>query len=232
MGRDRLAALRVCPVSRRQHPRHATHIPRRPRDRPMPRRPQSKCSASLRSLPMALRMARFYLRPRIRLPCLHFMPRCVLFHRCHVPRVDLDLQTTSIEESIVEFNANVTAVADLHARSLNALSDHDSAANHSRLAQLTESTRALSNALSKRIKALKVQPGGVSMQDAEIRKNRVRLRRPNHNGDTEMGNHHRSQWYTENLSRHSRDTRTSSSSFGRGTRIVWNGSSRLVIPTF
>lgn len=88
-----------------------------------------------------------------------------------------DLQTTSIQESIVEFNANVTAVADLHARSLNALSDQDSAANHARLAELTESTRALSNALSKRIKALKVQPGGASMQDAEIRKNRVRLRR-------------------------------------------------------
>lgn len=122
-------------------------------------------------------MARILPRLRTHLPCLDFMPKCALFHCCCPRRVNLDLQTTSIQESIVEFNANVTAVADLHARSLNALSDQDSAANHARLAELTESTRALSNALSKRIKALKVQPGGASMQDAEIRKNRVRLRR-------------------------------------------------------
>lgn len=124
------------------------------------------------------------------------MPRCVLFRCCYVHRVDLDLQTTSIEESIVEFSANVTAIADLHARSLNALSEQDSAANHSRLADLTESTRALSNALSKRIKALKSQPGGASMQDAEIRKNRVRLRHPNRNGVIETGSNldHTGAW--------------------------------------
>ncbi|KAF8136695.1 t-SNARE [Boletus edulis] len=84
-------------------------------------------------------------------------------------------ETTSIQESIAEFDTNVTAIADLNARSLNALSERDSAANHSRLAELTESTRALSNALSKRIKALKVQPGSASAQDVEIRKNRITL---------------------------------------------------------
>ncbi|KAF8557234.1 t-SNARE [Imleria badia] len=84
-------------------------------------------------------------------------------------------ETATIQESIAEFDANITAVADLHARSLNALSEQDSAANHSRLAELTESSRALSNALSNRIKALKIQPGGASPQDAEIRKNRITL---------------------------------------------------------
>lgn len=215
MGRDRLAALRVC---KRCDRRHATDTPPRPSDRQSPPSPRSNCSAS--RPPMT--------PPRTR-PCLHSMPRCALF-RCHARRVDLALQTTSIQESIAEFDANVTAIADLHARSLNALSEQDSAANHSRLAELTESTRAHSNALSKRIQALKVRPGGASTQDAEIRKNRVRLRRPNHNHVTETGNHRRSHWCTESLSRHSRDTRTSSNSIGRGTRIVWNGSSRLVIP--
>ena len=103
------------------------------------------------------------------------MPRCAVFHCRRVRCVDPALQTTSIQESIAEFDASVTAIADLHARSLNALSEQDSAANHARLAELTESTRALSNALSKRIQALKVRPGGASTQDAEIRKNRVRL---------------------------------------------------------
>lgn len=113
---------------------------------------------------------------------------------------------------------------------MNALSEQDSAANHSRLAELTESTRALSNALSKRIQALNVHPAGASAQDAEIRKNRVRLRRPDHNDVTDTRTHRRSLWCTESLSRHSRGTRTSSSSIGRGTRIVSNGSSRSVTP--
>ena len=149
-------------------------------------------------------------------------------HPRHARHVDLDRQTASIQESIADFDANVTAIADLHARSLNALSEQDSAANHSRLAELTESTRALSNSLSNRIKALKSQPGGASPQDAEIRKNRVRPRRPNHNDVIETVNHRRSLWYTENLSRHSRGIRPSSNSIARGIGIVWNGSSRLV----
>lgn len=95
-------------------------------------------------------------------------------HWCYVRLIDLDRQTTSIQESIAQFDANITAIADLHARSLNAFSEQDSLANHTRLAELTESTRALSNTLSKRIQALKIQPGGASAQDAEIRKNRVR----------------------------------------------------------
>ncbi|KAN0076988.1 t-SNARE [Tylopilus felleus] len=84
-------------------------------------------------------------------------------------------ETTSIQEFIAQFDANITAIADLHARSLNAFSEQDSLANHTRLAELTESTRALSNTLSKRIQALKIQPGGASAQDAEIRKNRITL---------------------------------------------------------
>lgn len=177
MGHDRLAALRVRPVSTRQPPRHATlatHTTPRPRDRPMPRQPPSKCSASVHSLPTAPRMTRIH-RLRIHLPWLHSMLRCAFFHCCYVPSCRPHLQTTAIEQSIAEFNANVTAITDLHAHSMNALSDQDSAANHSRLAELTESTRALSNALSNRIKALKVNAGGASTRDAEIRKNRVCL---------------------------------------------------------
>ncbi|KAI9571237.1 t-SNARE [Boletus coccyginus] len=85
------------------------------------------------------------------------------------------VETASIQESIADFDANVTAIADLHARSMNALSEQDAAANHARLAELTEATRALSNALSKRIQALKVQPAGAGAQDTEIRKNRITL---------------------------------------------------------
>jgi len=84
-------------------------------------------------------------------------------------------ETASIQEFIADFDANVTAIADLHARSLNALSEQDSAANHARLAELTESTRGLSNALSNRIKVLQVQPPGTGPQDAEIRRNRITL---------------------------------------------------------
>lgn len=171
-----IIALRVYPARVSEY-QHRLTPPRRPRDRPMSHKPQSNSSVPLRwhrSLQMAPRV--------IRLQCLRSMPRSALFHYCYPRRVHLDLQTTSIQEAIAEFNANVIAIADLHARSLNALSERDSAANHSRLAELAESTRTLSNAPSKRIKGLKVQPGGASMQDAEIRKNRVR---PVHNDVTE-----------------------------------------------
>ncbi|KAF9246216.1 t-SNARE [Melanogaster broomeanus] len=84
-------------------------------------------------------------------------------------------EVTSIQEEIAQFDANVNAIADLHARSLNALSEQDSATNTSQLVELTESTRALSNGLSKRIKALQVSAPGSSRQDAEIRKNRITL---------------------------------------------------------
>ncbi|KIM55868.1 hypothetical protein SCLCIDRAFT_133743 [Scleroderma citrinum Foug A] len=84
-------------------------------------------------------------------------------------------EITAIQDSISQFNASITAISDLHARSLNALSDQESSANASRLDELTESTRTLSNGLSKRIKALQAPVRGLSRNDAEIRKNRITL---------------------------------------------------------
>jgi syntaxin 1B/2/3 len=84
-----------------------------------------------------------------------------------------DVQVTSIQEAISQFDANVNAIANLHARSLDALSEQDSATNTSQLDKLTESTRALSNEISKRIKALQAPVPSIRRQDAEIRKNRV-----------------------------------------------------------
>ncbi|KIK98856.1 hypothetical protein PAXRUDRAFT_823410 [Paxillus rubicundulus Ve08.2h10] len=84
-------------------------------------------------------------------------------------------EVTSIQEAISQFDSHVTAIADLHARSMNTLSEQDSAANTSRLAELTESTRALSTGLSRRIKALQAPIRSSTRQDAEIRKNRITL---------------------------------------------------------
>ncbi|KAI5990582.1 t-SNARE [Pisolithus marmoratus] len=84
-------------------------------------------------------------------------------------------EVTSIQQSISQFNANIANIADLHARSLNALSEEQSTANTSQLAELTDSTRALSNDLSRRIKALQTPISGITRNDAEIRKNRITL---------------------------------------------------------
>ncbi|KAG8217810.1 hypothetical protein J3R82DRAFT_5974 [Butyriboletus roseoflavus] len=157
MGQDRLAALRA------QRQVDASPAPiEMQRVRPQPTNGTSNNSYLPPSQDTSS-MSAFYTEVRLSSAAV---PSC---------RVDPHLQTTSIEESIAEFSANVTAIADLHARSLNALSEQDSAANSSRLAELTESTRALSNALSNRIKALKVHSGGASVRDAEIRKNRITL---------------------------------------------------------
>ncbi|KAL4068035.1 t-SNARE [Scleroderma yunnanense] len=84
-------------------------------------------------------------------------------------------EITAIQDLISQFDSNITAISDLHARSLNALSDQESEKNASRLAEVTESTRTLSNDLSRRIKALQTPVRGISRNDAEIRKNRITL---------------------------------------------------------
>lgn len=204
--------------------RHSGWVPRPAVDAPLTPRPgPERAPNPTPARPSTAHQWRHDLHGRIL--CRGAPPSCP-----RLRRVDLDLQTASIQESIADFDSNVTAIADLHARSMNALSEQDSAANHARLAELTEATRALSNALSKRIQALKVQPAGAGAQDTEIRKNRVRLRCPDHNDVTATPIHCRSLWCTASLSRPSRGTRTSSSSIARGTRTVWNGSSGSVIP--
>ncbi|KAI6036114.1 t-SNARE [Pisolithus microcarpus] len=85
------------------------------------------------------------------------------------------LRRTSIQDSISQFNANISTISDLHARSLNALSEQETAANTSRLSELSDSTRALSNELSTRIKALQTPVSGLTRNDSEIRKNRITL---------------------------------------------------------
>ncbi|KAI6117688.1 t-SNARE [Pisolithus croceorrhizus] len=84
-------------------------------------------------------------------------------------------EVASIQDSISQFNANINTISDLHARSLNALSEQETAANTSQLSELTDSTRALSNELSTRIKALQTPVRGLNRNDAEIRKNRITL---------------------------------------------------------
>ncbi|KIO06481.1 hypothetical protein M404DRAFT_484466 [Pisolithus tinctorius Marx 270] len=84
-------------------------------------------------------------------------------------------EVTSIQEAISQFNANIATISDLHARSLNALSEQESESNASRLAELTNATRTLSNEISRRIKALQTPVSGISRNDAEIRKNRITL---------------------------------------------------------
>lgn len=84
-------------------------------------------------------------------------------------------EIASIQDSISQFNANISTISDLHARSLNALSEQETAANTSRLSELSDSTRALSNELSTRIKALQTPVSGLTRNDSEIRKNRITL---------------------------------------------------------
>lgn len=80
-------------------------------------------------------------------------------------------ETTAIQDSIQQFDENVTRVADLHSRSLNALDDAATQANAAQLERLTDETRQLSNSLANRIRALE-KPAGAG-QDAQIRKNRI-----------------------------------------------------------
>ncbi|OAX43584.1 t-SNARE [Rhizopogon vinicolor AM-OR11-026] len=80
-------------------------------------------------------------------------------------------ETSAIQDSIQQFDANVTRIADLHSRSLNALDDAATQANIAQLDSLTNETRQLSNGLANRIQALE-RPAGAG-QDAQIRKNRI-----------------------------------------------------------
>ncbi|KAG2367528.1 t-SNARE [Suillus spraguei] len=80
-------------------------------------------------------------------------------------------EATAIQDSIQDFDDNVTRVAEFHSRSLNALDDAAIQANAAQLERLTDETRQLSNSLANRIRALE-KPGGAG-PDAQIRKNRI-----------------------------------------------------------
>ncbi|KAG1754495.1 t-SNARE [Suillus lakei] len=80
-------------------------------------------------------------------------------------------EATAIQDSIQDFDDNVTRVAEFHSRSLNALDDAATQANAAQLERLTDETRQLSNSLANRIRALE-KPAGAG-PDAQIRKNRI-----------------------------------------------------------
>ncbi|KAK7057828.1 syntaxin-like protein psy1 [Favolaschia claudopus] len=83
-------------------------------------------------------------------------------------------EVTSIQESIDAFNANVTRISTLNARSLDALGD-DGDVVKQELDELVRTTMALSMQLRDRIKQLQasVVPGTQGKQEREIRQNRV-----------------------------------------------------------
>jgi len=80
-------------------------------------------------------------------------------------------ETTAIQEAIQQFDANVTRIADLQSRALNALDETATQANTAQLNSLSDETRQLSNGLANRIQSLE-RPTGAG-QDAQIRKNRI-----------------------------------------------------------
>lgn len=79
------------------------------------------------------------------------------------------LQVVSIQEDIGQFNENVRQIATLRLHSLNAL-DGEGQNDMSRVEELTNETRTLSQQLKDRIKMLEASP---TQMDAQVRKNRV-----------------------------------------------------------
>lgn len=77
-------------------------------------------------------------------------------------------EISSIQDSLQQFNANVSQIGELHGRSLNNMDDNAAAQNSAQLDELVEETSALSATLKRRIKALEAQ--GASGRDFQIRK--------------------------------------------------------------
>jgi syntaxin 1B/2/3 len=81
------------------------------------------------------------------------------------------LQISSLQDSLRNFNDNVSRIGDLHSRSLNNTDDAAAQRNQAQLQELVEDTSALSATLKRRIKALERQ--GSSGRDGQIRKQQV-----------------------------------------------------------
>jgi len=82
-------------------------------------------------------------------------------------------EISAIQDSIKNFNDNVSRIGDLHSRSLNNTDENAAQRNHAQLEELVGDTSALSTTLKRRIKALERQGG--SGRDAQIRKQQTAL---------------------------------------------------------
>lgn len=82
-------------------------------------------------------------------------------------------EISSLQENLRTFNDNVTAISNLHSRSLNNTDDAAAQRNAAQLEDLVEETSALSATLKRRIKALEKQGG--SGRDGQIRKQQTAL---------------------------------------------------------
>jgi len=88
------------------------------------------------------------------------------------PMSDYYAEITSIQDSIQQFDTNITRISDLHSRSLNTLDESASQQNATQLEELVAETRQLSNGIKERIKSLEGYTSS-GAQDTEIRKNRT-----------------------------------------------------------
>ncbi|KAJ8597964.1 t-SNARE [Rhizopogon salebrosus TDB-379] len=82
-------------------------------------------------------------------------------------------EISAIQDSIKNFNTNISRVDELHSRSLNNTDDVAAQRNASQLEELVEDTSALSATLKRRIQTLERQAG--SGRDGQIRKQQTAL---------------------------------------------------------
>jgi syntaxin 1B/2/3 len=80
-------------------------------------------------------------------------------------------QISSLQDSLRQFNDNVSRIGDLHSRSLNNMDDAAAQRNAAALDELVEDTSALSATLKRRIQALERQGG--QGRDGQIRRQQV-----------------------------------------------------------
>jgi len=106
--------------------------------------------------------------------CQLFIPRWAPLYKAFCSSCPISAftnQISSIQDSIKNFNANVSRIDELHSRSLNNADDAAAQRNASQLEELIEDTSALSASLKHRIQALERQGG--SGRDGQIRKQQV-----------------------------------------------------------
>ncbi|KAI0780797.1 t-SNARE [Trametes elegans] len=92
------------------------------------------------------------------------------------PMTNFYNEVTSVQDSIAQFNSNVSRISDLHSRTLNSTDEGASRQNEALLDELVGQTRQLSNELKGRIQALASFPV-TRAQDQAIRKNQTALLR-------------------------------------------------------
>ncbi|GJE87191.1 t-SNARE [Phanerochaete sordida] len=81
-------------------------------------------------------------------------------------------EITSIQDSISQYNSNISRISDLHSRILNSTDENTNHKNEEILEDLVGQTRELGNSIKSRIQSLEAQPAQPG-QDMRIRKNRT-----------------------------------------------------------